>query len=96
MFSDVMYEESTLVIPGTPELAKMQMSDTQQSAQSSAQSSKLLNCYISDAQMAVSSLLHSRASELWHQINVHDIVKVEANEKRSDPTNSSTLRTKWL
>jgi len=64
----------------------------------SEQSSKILNCYIqiSDAQMAVSSLSHSRASELWHQTNIHDIIKFQENKTRSDPTNSSTLHTKQL
>jgi len=85
-FSDVSYEEFMLVIPGMHEVAATQTLETQQSSKNSDKSSRILHCYIhvSDAPTAVSSLSHSRASGL-HQSNVHDAIKVQANEKRSIP-----------
>jgi len=84
-FSDVTYKETTLVIPaGMPEVTTMQMSEIQQSSRHLEPSSKILHHYIqiSDAQMAGSSLSHSRASALlWHQTNFHDIIRVQVNEK---------------
>jgi len=88
MFSDITYKESSLVIPGMPDVTTTKTSETLQSSRSSEQSSRIPDfyCQISDDQMAVSSLSQSRALAP-HQTNVHDIIKVQANEKRrSIPT----------
>jgi len=94
-FSDMTSEESALVIPSMPKVVTTQTSETQQSSKNSDKTSRILHRYIhvSDAPTAVSSLLHSRASGL-HQSNVHDVIKVQANEKGSDPMKSLALQTK--
>jgi len=96
-FSDITSEETTIVIPGTPEVPMSQASQTTKQSTASDESKTFLNrcILVSDAQIIVSSLTQSRASAL-HYTKIHDIVKLEENETRSDPTTLSLLCTKWL
>jgi len=96
-FSDITSEETTIVIPGTPEVPMSQASQTTKQSTASDESETFLNrsILVSDAQTTVSSLMQSRASAP-HYTKIHDIVKLEENETRSDPTKSSLLRTKQL
>jgi len=96
-FTDVTYEDSIFVIPGTPDMATTWMMETQQQyLESSNETNKMLEkIQVLDAQTVVSSLTLSRALAS-HSANIHDTIKLPEHKIRSDPTKSSALHTKQL
>jgi len=92
-FQDVTAEDMILVIPGTPPDCRTLQNDSRDVITASTSNVQLVHC----DNTAISSLTHSNDSmESKLAILLHELVKMQENEVRSDPTPTSTLRTKQM